>query len=364
MKLSVCFTVYNQIDILKRNLDYINYENLSDVEIIITDDNSEDDIEGLVKSYNNEKFKYYKTPYKLGHDLNILFGIEHASSDYVMILRTRDCLKCENISHIMECINHNPDVGYYLFSAEYNEKVRLSFYSRRYKKGKETMKASFLLPSHPSGNIYNKKYLNIELYKKYINHFFDNIYGFSVHELMRYDLSWKSDFLTSEIVGWIYADTLKASDKAVNASGNGKNIYAPSYCYPRYKCQFTFLKKNAPKKNKLDYLKLELCKQYSFIIGKSKTIICDRRYNFHYSSRKESINRRRIAEKLDIITEELISDLENELKNELIILAKRQRNLTLYLYPIKEFVRNVIVGTDLYDLYRSLLNKKVINIKD
>lgn len=359
MKLSVCFTVYNQSHMLKQRLDALKDVNDDRIEIVISDDNSPEDIKSLVDSYDNPCFKYCRTSENSGHDLNILHAIECASSQYVMVLRTRDNIVIDNIDEILEVIDNNPDVGYYYFSASLDGQPRLSFGDRIYKSGEESLDAHYYLPQHPSGNVYNKKYLDVALYKKYINLYFDNIYGFSVHEIIRCDLSQKSDLLTSSVIGWEYADTLKASDVAVNSSKNGINVYAPDLCYPRFICNFAFVRDEVIK-YKIEYLKRVTGEYYSFIMGKAITISKDKRYYSHYSSKKLSYKRRDVAKKLDVILTDLMISMNED--DQLLIkqYANEVKRHYLYIYPIKEVLRNILLSTPVYSWYRNKQSRKTI----
>ena len=187
---------------LKENLDEIVKYEKDDIEVVISDDCSEQDIKGLVDSYGDSRIVYYRTKNNLGHDLNILYGLQKCKADYVFLFRTRDNILYDNISKIMTVIEKYPNAGYFYFSArDEKQKVRLNFDNHYYKKGDESLQAHFCLPVHPSGNLYNKKYLRFEVYEKYIRLYFNDIYGFTVHQLIRSDLSTKADFVTSSIFG-------------------------------------------------------------------------------------------------------------------------------------------------------------------
>ena len=263
------------------------------------------------------------------------------------------------VNDIIRIVESRSDVGYYLFSANWEGKTRLRFKDKVYMCGSETIEANYSLPEHPSGNIYNKKLLRLTLYKKYIKEFFDNIYGFDVHNLIRLDLSTKSNFLTSQTVGWLYADTLKAEDTAVNSTKSGINVYAPAYCFPRYKCEFTFAKNELNRNIRLQYLKRIVRKYYWFVIGRSKTIINDKRYSTHYNSKKEKMSRIYVARELDKITIALIADLTNDEKREILAMIKPLKFKYIFTYPIWEIFRNLFINTPVYSFYRYVKSNTV-----
>ena len=112
LKLSICFTVYNQIDMLKQNLDQIAKYQGDDIEVVISDDCSTDNIWMLIESYHDNRISYYRTEKNVGHDLNILHGIRCCKSNYVYVFRTRDNVFVENIPSIIKTLELYPDAGY------------------------------------------------------------------------------------------------------------------------------------------------------------------------------------------------------------------------------------------------------------
>ena len=357
MKLSICFTVYNQIDILEKQLHDLHDSNSSDIEVVISDDCSTDDIKKCVDSFDDNRFRYFRTPKNLGHDLNILHAIDHASYDFVAVFRTKDNIKINNIDKILTELDKNKSTGYFLFSADYEDRMRLSFVDRIYNIGEETCYAHFYLPEHPSGNIYRKEYLDTDLYKKYIENYFDDIYGFSVHSLIRCDLSRKACFMTSSLVGWTYYDTLGKKERAVNSTANGKNVYSPEYCIKRFICQFSFIKQEISE-NQVLYLKKSIKQHYSFILGRSITISNDERYCSHYDSQRVKYNRKIIAKELDKVLSDLICDYQVDTRKELTKYSKSIKRKYIYAYPIKEALRNLLLKTPVYTVYKTNKSKK------
>jgi glycosyltransferase involved in cell wall biosynthesis len=260
LKLSILITVYNQIEILKKNIDQIVRYTGNDIEIVISDNASTDNIKLLVSNYNDKRIKYFRLQENVGQDLNIVYGIEHCMSPYILLLRTRDFVIPEKISVVIDEIYKNPSCSYFLFSAKGGENyVSLKLENKIYKKGTETIKETYKLLIHPSGQIYRRKDLRPDLYRQYLLKYFDNDdKSFIVHELIRMDLSVCGDFYTSSIDAWLYANSLKAKDKSVNMSKIRKGVspYHPSLQYPRYLCQMDFAYNEQPKQ-----YNLELCRQ-------------------------------------------------------------------------------------------------------
>lgn len=349
MGLSICFTVYNQLDILRKRLDSIIICKDKNIEIVISDDCSTDNIKGLIQSYNDNRIKYFKTKNNLGHDLNILHGIEHCSFDYIMLLRTRDNINITTIKEIQKLINKYPMAGLYYTSAlDENGKERLKFKDECFDCGVKSAKAHFTLPIHPSGIIYNKTQLNIPLYKMYIEKYFDNRYAFLVHQLIRCDVSSKADIITSNINGWIYTHTLKETDVAVNSAQNKENVYAPKYCFQRYKCEFMFANNEISDPIKISYLKYIIKFYYYFVSYRSRAICGDKRYAQHYAAKVEKLKLNEILISLRQLTDTLITKTSGIDKKVLYKLEKREEFKAKTYLRCKLLIRNMLV----YLVYR------------
>lgn len=239
--LSVCITVYNQMELVKNSLDELTKYRGDDIEIVVSDDCSSDDLKSLSDNYRDSRIRYTRTEKNAGHDLNIIHAIRNASGDFVLLLRSRDCVPGKCISTMVRRLKENPKAAYVLFSAaDENGKKKIIFSNKRYRRGREAVLASEKLFRHPSGQIYNRTYLNLEQIESHIQDCFKTKFGFQAHILIRMQLAEKGDFLTFSDKGWIYANTSKAGDVAQNSSGLGISVYAPRYEYLRYRCEFAY----------------------------------------------------------------------------------------------------------------------------
>jgi hypothetical protein len=253
----------------------------------------------------------------------------------------------------------NPDIGFYYFSAiDENGNKRLTFKDCLYRKGKDTFEAYQRIPDHPSGNLYNKKYLDLDIYESYIQKYFDDIYGFTVHKLIKCDISVKADFLTSSIVGWMYSDTLQAKDVAVNKIKNGINVYDPKYCYPRYKCEFNFAKQELPDDILMKYLLSIVYSYYHLILFRVPLLVNDERYMSHYNSDSKIINIKTEFKNLNKITKEMIIDLNNKQKMKINKVIRIEKLKLKTIYPILKSIRNYFLETPVYSVYRNILGQK------
>ncbi|WP_316837743.1 glycosyltransferase family 2 protein [Pedobacter nutrimenti] len=92
-KVSICIPTYNQIHLLKKNLDSILMQEYHDYEIIITDDSSDDIVKDFIASYPpafKAKMKYYKNNMQLGSPENWNEAIRKSSGKYIKIMHHDD----------------------------------------------------------------------------------------------------------------------------------------------------------------------------------------------------------------------------------------------------------------------------------
>lgn len=81
IKISFCIPVYNQTELVRQCIrSIIEYKGL-DIEIVISDDCSTENIEELVRQIDDPRVRYYKNADNLGHDRNIIASFSRAKGD-------------------------------------------------------------------------------------------------------------------------------------------------------------------------------------------------------------------------------------------------------------------------------------------
>lgn len=298
--LSICITVYNQSKLLKWNLENIlKYQN-DDIEVLISDNCSTEDIKGIVYSYNDSRVKYTKTQMNYGQDGNIFHALEEASSDYVYLFRTRDTILVEEINYVLEKIKLFPEVAYMRFSGRgENGEKKLPLKDKVYVSGKQLVCGHERMGIHPSGEIYNKKYLDKDLlnsFRQFIVDRFPKNNAYLAHILLRIYLSNKSYFVSDSRETWLYCDTLRAEDVAVNAEKDGISPYSPRFQYPRMKCELEFVDGFINNRTQSLFIRSIIRKYYRSVVYYFSEINDSKLYQSHYkcgreeySSQKEKI---------------------------------------------------------------------------
>lgn len=102
----------NRIDSLKKVISSILIQGFSNYEIVIIDDNSEDDIEGYIRSLKKKNIRFQKFHKRMGFKKIYMETILKSKGRYVLILGNDDylCHK-QTLQHVYEKINKHPHVG-------------------------------------------------------------------------------------------------------------------------------------------------------------------------------------------------------------------------------------------------------------
>jgi glycosyltransferase involved in cell wall biosynthesis len=113
--LSILIPTYNRSNFLLKNLGLLtnfilrgNFQN--EIEIIISDNNSKDETEIIVKQFqkkNNITLNYYKQKQNIGLEKNALFTLKQAKGNYVMFLGDDDYLEYEYLINSMKHLKVN-----------------------------------------------------------------------------------------------------------------------------------------------------------------------------------------------------------------------------------------------------------------
>lgn len=92
-KLSIIVPTYNRSALLKKAIKSIQEQDFKDLEIIVSDDNSDDDTKNVVLNLqkDDERIKYFlNTKYKQGPNGNKNNGLDHANGEFITFLDDDD----------------------------------------------------------------------------------------------------------------------------------------------------------------------------------------------------------------------------------------------------------------------------------
>src|SRR5574341_2458315 len=117
MKFSVLLPTHNRLSLLKYAVESVLRQEYDDWELVISDNESEDDVEIYVKSLNDDRIKYFKTDRYLSVTENWNLALEKSSGDFVIMLGDDDALMPGYFTTISKLIEtYNPE---YIFTDGY-----------------------------------------------------------------------------------------------------------------------------------------------------------------------------------------------------------------------------------------------------
>lgn len=161
--LSICLPIYNQSNLVKECLINILKYQGDEIEIIVNDDCSTENIEELLDTFQDKRIKYFRNPKNLGHDLNILESFKNSTSNYAFLLRVRDRIVPDNFKDVISSLLENSRISYLTGSAiDENGNYVLKFDDLEFSKGIATLKQHTNLFIHPSGSLYAIHLLDID----------------------------------------------------------------------------------------------------------------------------------------------------------------------------------------------------------
>lgn len=267
--LSFCIPVYNQVDMIERVVKQILQYPGDDIEIVISDDCSYEDIKGMLEKIGDDRIKYFRNDSNLGHDLNIISSFKRAKGMYGFLLRTRDGVMPDSIRDIIKILKEEQSISYLTGEAVDEEsrwKIRYSE-SKRIIEKNECLKAHYSLYVHPSGSIYNIKLLNLDNIEQFLKQNIETKFSFIVHNLFRVTLSMYGNFYVLKMPTWIYTNTEKSKDVAVNRMPNGFSVYSSELIIKRYNAECEWIKQiMAHETDLLRYALIHLFKEYLYQI--------------------------------------------------------------------------------------------------
>jgi glycosyltransferase involved in cell wall biosynthesis len=108
---SVCIPTYNRVGLLRQAITSVLEQRFQDFEIIIYDNASTDGTPEVVRSFSDERVRYFRNPQNLGHRENWRRCFRAAVGSYLAPLPDDDVMLPENLSRKVEFLRHNPQVG-------------------------------------------------------------------------------------------------------------------------------------------------------------------------------------------------------------------------------------------------------------
>lgn len=109
-KVSVVTPTYNRDKYIKKCIDSILNQTLSDIELILVDDGSTDNTSNIVSTYNDPRLKYFKREnHGIGASRN--FGIDKSSGEYILFVDSDDFIESNALERMYnEAVSKELDI--------------------------------------------------------------------------------------------------------------------------------------------------------------------------------------------------------------------------------------------------------------
>lgn len=128
-RVSVVVFTFNRAQLLRECIESIRKQSFTDIEIVVSDNCSEDNTEEMVKSIDDQRIRYFKNSENLGLRGNLQAGTDRALGDVVYLMGDDDLLLEDALERTWRAFEHHPEVSmvtrpYYWFIESPSEPVR------------------------------------------------------------------------------------------------------------------------------------------------------------------------------------------------------------------------------------------------
>lgn len=303
-----------------------------------------EDIQGMLEKIGDKRIKYFRNSDNLGHDLNIIRSFKRAKGTYGFLLRARDGVVPDSIKEIIRIIKREQPVSYLTGEAideEAKWKIRYSE-SKMIIERNECLKAHYSLYVHPSGSIYNIKLLDLDNIEQFLKENIETKFSFIAHNLFRSALSIYGNFYILKMPTWIYTNTEKSKDIAVNRMSNGFSVYSSELIIRRYNAECKWIKQiMANEADLLCYALIHLFKEYL--------------YQVTWGQRRRNRNPGIVAHYQIVPTK---SNIRNDTKKIYALLCEHMKDVSLNredFLTVKKETKRIIFNNSTYGRFRYLM---------
>jgi glycosyltransferase involved in cell wall biosynthesis len=106
---SVVIPTYNRPDYLRLALRSVQDQTFKDIEVIVQDNDSKDDISAVVAEFPNLAIRFYRNERNIGQTANVTTAIRRATGTYLAILADDDCWRSEFLARLVAALEARPD---------------------------------------------------------------------------------------------------------------------------------------------------------------------------------------------------------------------------------------------------------------
>jgi len=168
IELTVLIPTYNRSDRLEKSLKSYLSDDLKNIEFLVVDNNSNDNIFGVIKSHEKEnRIQYIKNYKNIGFNRNLYIGFLNAKSKWVCILPDDDYIEKGFLSELLEVSKLNSDVGLIIPAQKHQNGGYTKCFekSTTLKKGEDALSVAYMYTGSITGLCFNKELLDFENWK-------------------------------------------------------------------------------------------------------------------------------------------------------------------------------------------------------
>lgn len=121
---SICIPTYNRADMVGKAIDSALSQSYNNIEVLVVDNASDDDIGSVIACYNDSRLQFFKNPKNLGIFGNFNKCIELSHGEYIHILHSDDYIDSNFTKTCVEFMDTHPNVmmtfssAWFLFNNE------------------------------------------------------------------------------------------------------------------------------------------------------------------------------------------------------------------------------------------------------
>lgn len=114
MKISVVTVTYNRAHLIGETIQSVLDQTYSDFEHIIIDDGSTDNTENVIRSFNDDRLKYYKYEKKYKRSFLTNEGIRKATGEIISIVDSDDLWTKDKLETIHSIFKTNSEINFFI----------------------------------------------------------------------------------------------------------------------------------------------------------------------------------------------------------------------------------------------------------
>lgn len=236
--LSICIPAYNKSDRLKKNITSLLNACDDEIEIVVVDNVSSENLKAVCKGFKDPRISYYRNEKPIVANANWFRSIRLAKGQWAMLLMDRDLINGKGMPAVIEELKKNSACGaariyFHIGGGDeiYAKNSRIENCKYYPAREIETILAVNRI-QHPSGKIYNRDFLTLS--EAYENAVAQNPRNFDQLYII-YEPAWNNGFLSIKTTDMIciptnkYMKSYKSGWKA-SLPNNAKvsNYYTPN----------------------------------------------------------------------------------------------------------------------------------------